>query len=1224
MVVVADSVQLSLKVLSNHLFSAYLFYLLEVVIMSKPNKFRRKPKKISLGKKETPRGNQDPTILEGRSVRNPLFHDLSATPASPPISGPPSQLPQGQAPLPNRPISAATAVLLPHQSPLSQIPSPHPPLSPPDNPMSPGWLPAGQAPNRTSIPRATNLPSPAVGQPPNRLISPIPPGIYLASPAAGQPPSQGPNRSISAGQPPHQAPNRFVSPVTSPPATNLAGPTGGQPPHQAPNRFVSPATSVPPAPAANLAGPTGGQPPGSAPSRLISPVTSSTNLVNPAAGQPLGQAPNRFISPVTSATNLVSPAAAGQPPGQASTRIIFLPPTAGQPPGQASTRIILPPTAGQQRFQSRRPYYMPQQGVPYVPPVQTPRHLPQDSPCSHCRKVTSSIVNCVTLRHNRPFADSEETDQFEDEKCFHRCRRNFASQFSLDCCYQPQQAPDQVAVVIDDGNIEDEKCFHRCRRNFASQFTRGCCHRPQQTPDQITDDDDKCFHRCSRNFASNFSLGCCYQPQETPSPTVELPALENTVVIHEIAGEAVNEHTSRFSLLDCCCQPKAEATTTTVTQEAALFPDEEEPVDCGCSLAACLDLFCYQPQIRTVPSPYNPEEMVTVQQNTHRETVIVLRQDIVVNLYLEVKMDFEKGLPDEEYEQSCSQRCDQAIGYFCEGPTCKCPNPFSEASIRPKKEVMTKTLLKAKKKGYRMIRGIGFSFLEDFAKHIFLLWVIPEFILGLIGFLVSIATVSLQQNEIFNILHLSLITLATGFATIDFFETLFKTFKHFCKRCGNCTKKKVKIGVEKESVIDVEKDTSEQEGSDEVSANEEEEVAITEIGEVGDDQEITEDPESSEEDVTNKTNRCSCYKNKCRPFCKSATDAIRIILTEVILYPLLICDIFEVTTGRAFESSSHVDRLGAFLFIVSCIYFILYVYVARIVILVGTIRNVTGIRTPERRMENKDARNERYYNRKVRKSAIWYQTSFAIHMVLQMLAQVLMLIAIGAKIRYDNRHLYRTDLEDSDDEMKIRVSGHLWFMIISGYFLPFMGFLSFFVVTFYWSQEFPIGIYVDMISLMKMTACGGEDVAKLGDKMEGGKEDAQKIASHFEKLDSDFHTLRETTVFAKLSYPFKKPGLIIICMIYTALLLSFVLCASLTVGESGDLLVQILNGGGWVIYYLLAIVFGIIANLYVLLVVALWVIILAITVSIVVIAIAILSVTMWCYFACLCYERHKN
>lgn len=381
---------------------------------------------------------------------------------------------------------------------------------------------------------------------------------------------------------------------------------------------------------------------------------------------------------------------------------------------------------------------------------------------------------------------------------------------------------------------------------------------------------------------------------------------------------------------------------------------------------------------------------------------------------------------------------------------------------------------------------------------------------------------------------------------------------------------------------------------------------------------MSEDQESSDEDVSNETQKCSCYKNKCRPFCKSATNAIRIILTEVILYPLLICDIFEVTTGRVFESSSHIDRLGAFLFVVSCIYFILYVYVARIVILAGMIRNVTDIRTPERRMENKDARNERNYNRNVRKSAIWYQTCFTVHMVLQMLAQVLMLIAIGAKIRYDNRHFYRTNLEDSDEE--IHVSGHLWFMIISGFFLPFMGFLSFFVVTFFWAQEFPIGLYVDMISLMKMTSCGGEDILKFGD---GKKEESQKIVSHFENFDSDFHTLRKTSLFAKLSYPFKKPGLIILCMIYAALLLAFVLCAALTLGENGDLLVQILNGGGWAIYYLLAVIFGIIANLFVLLVVASWVIIIAITVAIVVIAIAILSVTMWCYFVCLCLDSYK-
>jgi hypothetical protein len=740
-------------------------------------------------------------------------------------------------------------------------------------------------------------------------------------------------------------------------------------------------------------------------------------------------------------------------------------------------------------------------------------------------------------------------------------------------CPKRQETDQEPSVAIRIDDTEDEKCLPRCRHSLVSLFPPNLC-RAQQT--------------------------------ETTS--------EPIAVVQEIDApyEGRRSFKSYFPIDCCCTKPAIDPDVS--TEDAA----EENHFDCGRSLAACLDCFCYQPQVRTIPSAYGSEgTVVTVQQNTHRETVIILQQDIVSNLYLEVRKDFEMGLEDDRYEQSCSQQCDQAIKAFFETFTCKFPNPFSEEEIKPKKEVMTKTLLKAKDKGFKMMRGIGFSFLEDFSKHIFLLWVIPEFVLGLIGCIASIATVSLEQNKVFNFLHLSLIILATCFGTFDFFETLFKSFKHYCKKCSCCKKKikeKVKKDTSDEQEASEEEDATEDDAIEEgITTDEATDEGITNIDEVSDEEELI-------SVVDDKVKKCSCYRDKCRPCCRNATDAIRIILTEIILYPLLICDIFEVTTGRGFEGTSHSDRLGVFLFVVSCIYLLLYVYIARIIIMVGLIRNITDIRTPERKIENKDARNERHYNRNIRRSAVVYQVCFTVHMILQMIAQVLMFIAIGGKIRYDNRHFYDSD----DPDQSIYVSGYLWFMIISGFFLPFMGFLSFFVVTFYWTQEFPIGIYVDMISLMKMTACGGEEIVKFGEKIEERKEYAQKLCTRFETLHTDYHNMRKVSWYEKFSYPFVKPGLILLCMLYASLLLAFITCAALTLDEAGDITILILNGGGWAIYYLLAVIFGVIANIYILLVVAFWVIVITTILVLIAVAVAVLSVTMWCYFACICFERYKN
>lgn len=193
-------------------------------------------------------------------------------------------------------------------------------------------------------------------------------------------------------------------------------------------------------------------------------------------------------------------------------------------------------------------------------------------------------------------------------------------------------------------------------------------------------------------------------------------------------------------------------------------------------------------------------------------------------------------------------------------------------------------------------------------------------------------------------------------------------------------------------------------------------------------------------------------KNKCYSGCKNTFDIVRVFITEVIIYPILICDIFEVITGRGYRGDSSGDRLGFSLFILSCISLVLYVYIARIVVLAGTIINIKAVRTPNKGMRINDTDHE------IRQSALRYQIYFFIHVVLQMLAQILMFVAIGGKVRYDNRHFY---VPGNTDE-SIHVSGFLWYMIVAGYVAPMMGNLTFFIVTYYWTQEFPIGLYVDM------------------------------------------------------------------------------------------------------------------------------------------------------------------
>ena len=75
----------------------------------------------------------------------------------------------------------------------------------------------------------------------------------------------------------------------------------------------------------------------------------------------------------------------------------------------------------------------------------------------------------------------------------------------------------------------------------------------------------------------------------------------------------------------------------------------------------------------------------------------------------------------------------------------------------------------------------------------------------------------------------------------------------------------------------------------------------------------------------------------------------------------------------------------------------------------------------------------------IRKSALYFQIYFVIHVFGQMVAQMLMIITVGIGIHEDNK-------QSSDGS--ISVSGNLWYMIVAGYVLPVCGLFTFFVVTY--------------------------------------------------------------------------------------------------------------------------------------------------------------------------------
>ena len=412
-------------------------------------------------------------------------------------------------------------------------------------------------------------------------------------------------------------------------------------------------------------------------------------------------------------------------------------------------------------------------------------------------------------------------------------------------------------------------------------------------------------------------------------------------------------------------------------------------------------------------SPAPPQYIVgnTLQVNNQHTTTAATLQNVGTNkivgytppklrkrqkearepIFNKMKGELQKPSSDHGEEYNCCQCTDTCFQAFtCSMPNC---NIFgrSKTSTPPVKQeplLPTEVLRRGRTEG---LKDFWAAVLPLFTRRWRVMLVVIEFILVIVGLLLSIISLSLDENRGFNIAHLLLAILSALLATIDFVYAL----KSFCCE-DSCTC----------------------------------------------------DTDSS---------CCSCWNN--------FFDFSRLILSEGIFYPLLICDIFEVIVGRGFEQTGAGDIVGIVLFVISLISMIITVYIARIVLLVAMVINANNVRTPDTERVLNDQTLPGEHDPEIRQSAVRYQLSFCVHTILQMLAQILAYIAIAAKIRYDNRHFYR--IENTDKS--IHVSSFLWYMIIAGYVTPILGHLSFFIVTYHWGQEYPIGYHIDMMRIFQMT-----------------------------------------------------------------------------------------------------------------------------------------------------------
>ena len=464
----------------------------------------------------------------------------------------------------------------------------------------------------------------------------------------------------------------------------------------------------------------------------------------------------------------------------------------------------------------------------------------------------------------------------------------------------------------------------------------------------------------------------------------------------------------------------------------------------------------------------------------------------ILEAYNQIQQAEEEG----EKEPTCLEKLFQSCS--------KKPKEPEEGEEEEKDDTeLSPQMQKAGSQGTNMLKKVFFPAMPALLQD---LWVYLELIISLFAFAYGFVGYStgLGTQRTFNILYLVLAIISTILALIDGFIYIFqlgscaRLFKYLCKKLKE-RRQRNRDGGDTEKLGDA-KRGEEQEGS-------------------------------------NKS--CGCiprmpekYLTKFNQFFELGRN----VISELILYPLLVCDLFDFVALGGSQPEKEQDNVNFALFCIGSFYLVISVYIMRMLTIVGTLASL--VRLP---LETSGGGQNQYLKLMIR---------FLVHALGQIVVHLLSIVAVGAKIRNENP-------EPLDDEDPINISPFLWAVIFLGWFVPMAGVLCFFVVNYYWTKEFSIGFWVDMISLLQgqgfaEAVFGGEGISAA--EQIAGEADDTPVAMSQEAKDKtlDFveksglkdvkkqlRQFKSPSFLIKFFHPLKLPLLSLTGLFYDCCLIAF-------------------------------------------------------------------------------------
>ena len=338
------------------------------------------------------------------------------------------------------------------------------------------------------------------------------------------------------------------------------------------------------------------------------------------------------------------------------------------------------------------------------------------------------------------------------------------------------------------------------------------------------------------------------------------------------------------------------------------------------------------------------------------------------------------------------------------------------------------------------------------------------------------------------------------------------------------------------------------------------------------DDDDNDDDENDNEEGTAKTPLCCCcpcfrLPAKWIKLFNQWFEVVRSVLSELLIYPLIILDLFELLGGGTFHPTNEQSRVSFCLFIVGSFYLVLSVYIGRSVMTISAIRSLGGLTS----ITTNDSSYTRVFVR------------FFLHVLIQIFVHLLCVIAVGLKIWQEDKSI---------NGGTYIATPFLWAVMIGGWIIPFMGVVSFFVVNYYWLQQFSLGFFIDMIGLLEEPDFA-EAVFQGKGVSSNAREKSEKLLEdvHYRDVKKEAKIRNENTNFvAKIVYPLKVPLMMMFAVFYNFVMGGFITSLLLDYDDNGNVTLITMNTGAG-ITTLVTIAFLIISNIHVILIINLWLVV---------------------------------